>query len=159
MFNLDDFHRSIHLTNNVLQMKFKNPSWINLLPDEKMWSLNEFLQFLKRRSGNDDDNDEAVDKLWNEKIYSSMKRNIIGTVLASLEGTTIRDRTFELNGADFLLGFDMEPILLEVNSSPNLAFTTAVKEEICSAIIRDLVNCKMIFFHRLLLLLLNNLLT
>lgn len=97
-----------------------------------MWTRDEFNQYLNRK---------GMGEEWNRKIYPGMKRNVIGAVLASLEGTSFRDRSFELNGADFLLGFDMQPILLEINSRPNLSFANSVKERICSAIIRDLVNC------------------
>ena len=108
--------------------------WNPLLPKENMWSRDEFLLYLSKVGRR---------KSWDDLIYPKMKQNVIGAVLASLEGIDFRDRSFELNGADFLLAHDMEPILLEVNSSPNLSFTTKVKEEICSEIINDLVSCKL----------------
>lgn len=96
-----------------------------------MWLLKDFLNYLKSKNR---------EHLWEQQIFPGIKRNVLAVVLASLEDTELEKNNFELNGADFLLGFDYEPSLLEVNSSPDLLFTTAVTEKICREVQQDLIK-------------------
>ena len=47
---------------------------------------------------------------------------------------------FELYGADFLLSYDLNPWLIEINSSPALGATTAVTSRLCSALLEDVIK-------------------
>lgn len=96
-----------------------------------MWSLKEFKEHLQSIE---------MGTVWEEKIYRGLKNQILGVVLASFEGTSPTDNTFELSGADFMIGFDYEPIFLEVNSSPDLSFSTRVTEEICRRVMEDVLK-------------------
>lgn len=79
---------------------------------------------------------------WDEKIYPRIKRNLLAAILASLEDTDLEMNAFELNGADFLVGFDYDPILLEINANPDLTFTTQTTRDICPRVMEDLVKGK-----------------
>jgi Tubulin-tyrosine ligase family len=45
-----------------------------------------------------------------------------------------------LTGADFLIGFDLEPILLEVNANPDLSNTTKTTKTICPQVMEDVIK-------------------
>lgn len=81
-------------------------------------------------------------EVWKEKIYPRIKKNLLAVILASLEDTDLEMNTFELNGADFLIGFDYDPILLEINANPDLTFTTQTTRDICPRLMEDLVKGK-----------------
>lgn len=142
-FNLNDLSASIHLTNHAVQKFFKTcPGRSSEIPDYNMWTLKDFIEYLKTKK---------KEHLWNEKIFPGIKRNVLAVVLASLEDTELDKNNFELNGADFLLGFDYEPSLLEVNSSPDLAQTTEVTEKICKEVQQDLIKGKSLYRYILIL--------
>jgi hypothetical protein len=77
---------------------------------------------------------------WEEKIYPQIKKNLLAIVLASLEDTDLELNTFELNGADLLIGYDFEPILLEINATPDLNCTTKTTNDICPRVMEDLIR-------------------
>lgn len=79
-------------------------------------------------------------EVWDEKIYPRIKKNLLAVIIASLEDTDLEMNTFELNGADFLIGFDYDPILLEINANPDLTSTTRTTRDICPRVMEDLVK-------------------
>ena len=136
-FSLDNLHESIHLTNNSIQRFYANGKRDEALPIHNMWLLKEFQSYLKIKNKGE---------IWSEKIYPRIKKNLLAVILASLEDTDLEINTFELNGADFLIGYDYEPILLEINANPDLTFTTKTTRDICQRVMEDLVKGKNFFF-------------
>lgn len=102
-----------------------------MLPANSMWVLRDFKNYLIE---NDKEN------LWDEKIFKGIKETILTISLTSMEGIILKDHSFQLYGADFLVGFDGQPILLEVNSNPDLALTTDSTREVCTNVMEDLVK-------------------
>lgn len=132
-FSLDDLHESVHLTNNSIQRFYANGARSAELPFQNMWLLREFQSYL---------NSLNQREIWNCKIYPQIKKNLLAVILASLEDTNLETNTFELNGADFLVGNDYEPILLEINANPDLTNTTRTTKDICPRVMEDLVKGK-----------------
>ncbi|XP_046714300.1 tubulin monoglycylase TTLL3 isoform X2 [Silurus meridionalis] len=120
---------SVHLCNNSIQKYFqpsagRDPS----LPAESMWSCGEFRSWLTAsgRGG-----------LWEEVVLPGMRSAVIQTLLTAQDSVEPRKASFELYGADFLLGRDLHPWLLEVNVSPTMSCSTAVTARLCPAVQED----------------------
>lgn len=62
-FDLENYHESVHLTNNAVQCKYKNGKRDTALPDENMWDNQTFQNYLKSI---------GQTEMWNEKIYPGL---------------------------------------------------------------------------------------
>ncbi|XP_046676449.1 tubulin monoglycylase TTLL3-like isoform X2 [Homalodisca vitripennis] len=131
-FSLVNLHESIHLTNNAIQKNYTNCSNRNEnLPEENMWHSSKFQDYLSEIG--------HADK-WKTVILPGMKQGIVGAVLASQDDMVDRANSFELYGADFLLGIDYIPILLEINMGPAMHASTKVTAEICKSGLEDVIK-------------------
>uniref|UniRef100_A0A0K2TGN2 Tubulin glycylase 3Alike [Bombyx mori] n=1 Tax=Lepeophtheirus salmonis TaxID=72036 RepID=A0A0K2TGN2_LEPSM len=133
-YNLQSHHESIHLCNNAIQSKYAvNTDRSLQLPAENMWDSVTFHSFLKTQGHGDK---------WGSVIYPSMRRALIGSLLATQDTMDMssRNNSFELYGADFMLTEDFNPWLIEINSSPALSSTTAVTARLCSEVLEDVVK-------------------
>ncbi|XP_058258450.1 tubulin monoglycylase TTLL3 [Hemibagrus wyckioides] len=120
---------SVHLCNNSIQKYFQPSAGRDpALPAESMWSCAEFRSWLSA-SGRGD--------LWEDVVLPGMRRAVIQTLLTAQDSVEPRKASFELYGADFLLGCDLNPWLLEVNVSPTMACSTAVTARLCPAVQED----------------------
>lgn len=102
------------------------------LPKNNMWSLEQFKVYLKHSN--------APDNIWEERIYPGFKENLIAVVMASLEETDFVENSFELYGCDLMLDEQYNPILIEINSTPDLSPSTDVTARICPLALKDLVK-------------------
>lgn len=120
---------SVHLCNNSIQKYFQPSAGRDpALPAESMWSCAEFRSWLSA-SGRGD--------LWEDVVLPGMRRAVIQTLLTAQDSVEPRKASFELYGADFLLGCDLNPWLLEVNVSPTMACSTVVTARLCPAVQED----------------------
>ncbi|XP_011191434.2 tubulin glycylase 3B [Zeugodacus cucurbitae] len=132
-FTIDDLRESIHLTNNSVQKRYKNkPNRDIRLPKNNMWSLEQFKIYLKHSN--------APENVWEERIFPGFKENLIAVVMASLEETDFVENSFELYGCDLMLDEQYNPILIEINSTPDLSPSTEVTARICPLALKDLVK-------------------
>lgn len=69
-----------------------------------------------------------------------IRQGIIGAVLASQDEMLDRRNSFELYGADFLIGEDFTPFLIEINSGPSMSYTTEVTAKMCKACLEDVIK-------------------
>ncbi|XP_037390841.1 tubulin monoglycylase TTLL3 [Pygocentrus nattereri] len=120
---------SVHLCNNSIQKHFRpsagrDPS----LPAENMWSCAEFRSWLAS---------SGRGRLWEEVVLPGMRLAVIQTLLTAQDSVEPRKASFELYGADFILGRDLHPWLLEVNVSPTMASSTAITARLCPAVQED----------------------
>jgi hypothetical protein len=134
-FTLDTTQQSVHLCNYSIQKNYKNDSErSNELPEENMWSNDEFIEkFLSRNSQAD---------AWETIIYPGMKNAIISSMLSTQDIIEQRKNTFELYGADFMIGDDLKPWLIEINCSPTMARSTEITTYLCDNVLEDI--CKVI---------------
>ncbi|KAJ8920803.1 hypothetical protein NQ315_004944 [Exocentrus adspersus] len=132
IFNLDNFHESLHLTNHAVQCKYTNMQQRDkALPDDNMWDCHTFKAYLKKIG--------CMEK-WDNVIYPGMQQSIICAMLASQDTMDRRQNTFEIYGADFMLSEDFRPWLIEINCSPDLSFSTKVTSKLCSQCMEDIIK-------------------
>ena len=68
------FCRAIHLSNNAIQGKKVNGPRSGLLPDENMWTHEDFKNFLAGRGASD---------IWDGIVYPGMKQAINAALLCT----------------------------------------------------------------------------
>ncbi|KAH8393617.1 hypothetical protein KR200_007604, partial [Drosophila serrata] len=131
-FTMDDLRESIHLTNNSVQKRYKNKTnRDSRLPKHNMWSLEQFKAHLTHKG--------APEGTWS-KIYNGFKQNLVAVVMASLDETELVQNAFELYGCDFMLDEHYNPILIEINSTPDLSPSTEITARICPQVLKDCIR-------------------
>jgi len=130
-------NRFSHLTNNSVS---KNAKDFYERQDETMIHSNEYREYLK--SLRVEHRGAIIEDPWMEVVQPKLK----ATVLRSLESVqdVIQPRTssFQLFGYDFMVSDDLEAWLLEVNSSPDLSYSTLTTRTLVQAMLPDL--CKVV---------------
>lgn len=131
-YNLENFHESLHLTNYAVQCKYTNMEQRDKsLPKDNMWDSPTFRDYLRKLGKGDK---------WEQVIYSGMKESIVCAMLASQDTMDRRQNTFEMYGADFILGEDFRPWLLEINCSPDMSSSTSITKRMCPQFLSDIVK-------------------
>lgn len=137
-FSLNNYARCVHLTNHTVQKFYKNGVRNSELPAHNMWSLLEFQNYLFK-TGNP--------FIWSNKVFPGMINAIKTIVNASMDHIKFRKNSFEFFGADFMISAQFDPILLEINASPDLAYSTVTTKDICSAVVEDMVKGLYVLHH------------
>ncbi|XP_037927221.1 tubulin glycylase 3B-like isoform X2 [Teleopsis dalmanni] len=133
VFSMSNLKRSIHLTNNSVQKRFKNEKERDeRLPRNNMWSLEQFKAYLRCHN--------MPDGIWEDKIFSGVCTNLSAIAMASLEDTVLTRNSFEVYGCDFMLDDNFNPILLEINANPDLSASTNVTASLCPRMMRDMMK-------------------
>lgn len=120
---------SVHLCNNSIQKHFQpSPDRDPSLPEECMWSCSQFRSWLAA---------SGRGYVWEGVVIPGMQKAVIQTLLTAQDSVEPRKASFELYGADFMLGHDLRPWLLEINASPTMAPSTKVTARLCPAVLED----------------------
>ncbi|XP_040609941.1 protein monoglycylase TTLL8 isoform X2 [Mesocricetus auratus] len=131
-FSLDKLDSAIHLCNNSIQRRLKNDKDRSpLLPGHNMWTSTRFQEYLQKRGRGG---------TWGSIIYPSMKRAVTNAMRVAQDHVEARKNSFELYGADFILGRDFKPWLIEINSSPTMHPSTPVTAQLCAQVQEDTIK-------------------
>ncbi|XP_051932755.1 tubulin monoglycylase TTLL3, partial [Hippocampus zosterae] len=120
---------SVHLCNNAIQKHLqpsneRHPS----VPRDNMWSSSDFKAFLQQQNRG---------AQWDKVVVPGMQQALVHVLQTVQDQVERRKATFELYGADFMLGNDLKPWLLEVNANPTMACTSVVTARLCPAVQLD----------------------
>ena len=63
-------------------------------------------------------------------VFPQLKQGVIDSILAVKEVLNHRDRSHELFGYDFMVDAELNVWLIEVNSSPSMAYSTPITEKL-----------------------------
>lgn len=77
---------------------------------------------------------------WDELIYPGMKQGLVGSLLASQEAMDRRKNSFELYGADFMVMEDFTVWLIEINSHPDMSYSSSVTTRLCRQVMEDTIK-------------------
>uniref|UniRef100_A0A2K5IKR1 Uncharacterized protein n=1 Tax=Colobus angolensis palliatus TaxID=336983 RepID=A0A2K5IKR1_COLAP len=131
-FSLDKLDSAIHLCNNAVQKHLKNDVGRSpLLPAHNMWTSARFQEYLQC---------QGRGAVWGSVIYPSMKKAIVHAMKVAQDHVEPRKNSFELYGADFVLGRDFRPWLIEINSSPTMHPSTPVTAQLCAQVQEDTIK-------------------
>nr|XP_031529513.1 protein monoglycylase TTLL8 isoform X4 [Vicugna pacos] len=131
-FSLDNLDSAVHLCNSSIQKHLKNDEGRSpLLPCHNTWTSTRFQEYLQKRGRG---------AVWSSVIYPSMKRAVTNTMRVAQGRVEPRKNSFELYGADFILGRDFKPWLIEINSSPTMHASTPVTAQLCAQVQEDTIK-------------------
>ncbi|XP_027738162.1 LOW QUALITY PROTEIN: tubulin monoglycylase TTLL3-like [Empidonax traillii] len=128
-FSLHCLERARHLCNVSVQKWYKtSPDQDPRVPPDRVWSSKQFQAYLAWLGQAD---------AWHQVIVPGMKAAILNALRSAQDQVGFRKGNFELYGADFLVGEDCQPWLLEINSCPTMSPSSAVTRRLCANVQRD----------------------
>ncbi|XP_014750496.1 PREDICTED: LOW QUALITY PROTEIN: tubulin monoglycylase TTLL3-like [Sturnus vulgaris] len=127
-FSLYHLEPARHLCNVSIQKRYKTLQPDPRVPHDKIWSNKQFQAHLAQLGRAD---------AWQRVMVPGMKAGILNALRCARDQVGSRKGSFELFGADFLIGEDFRPWLLEINSCPTMSPSSAVTRRLCANVQRD----------------------
>jgi len=102
-----------------------------------MWHSDEFREHLAglgfQRDG------KVVEDPWREIVQPAMKNAVLRSLECAQDNVMHRPNSFELFGYDFMIDEDLKVWLIEVNSSPDLSYSTSTTKGLVKSMIEDMM--------------------
>ncbi|NWR41380.1 TTLL3 monoglycylase, partial [Regulus satrapa] len=127
-FSLCHLEPARHLCNVSIQKRYRTLQPDPRVPPDKIWSNEQFQSHLAQLGRAD---------AWQQVMVPGMKAAILNALRCARDRVGSRKGNFELFGADFLIGEDFQPWLLEINSCPTMSPSAAVTRRLCANVQRD----------------------
>jgi len=105
----------IHLTNNSIAKNSK--LFINSKIEGNMLSSEDFQSFLKEKCGDD---------LWENTLKEKIKQVVIWSLESAQDVIENRKNSHEIFGFDVMIDEELNPWLIEINSSPCMEYSTVI---------------------------------
>ena len=130
-YSLNDINNLYsHLTNNSIAKYSKHFNDTKI--QGNMWEVENFISHL-------DEMGKEGSKMWKD-IHDKMKKIIICSFESARHEIKQRENSHELFGYDFMIDENYNVILIEVNSSPALDYSTKVTERLVKMMIENLIK-------------------
>ncbi len=129
--------RMKHLTNYSV---IKHADEFEENRDDTMWHCDRYAEYLNDldEDGENNEDEEDIDR-W-ENIQNQMKKIVYSTMQCVSDKVEGRNMSFEFYGFDFMVDEKQKVWLLEVNSSPDLSYSTSTTKELVKEVLTDLVK-------------------
>lgn len=124
-------NRYSHLTNNSIS---KHAEGFEEEKEETMWHSEEFREHLMTLT------EKGTEDPWAQRVQPLMKMAVLRSLEAAQENVVHRASSFELFGYDFMVDQDLNVWLIEINSSPDLSYSTSTTKQLVKAMIEDMMT-------------------
>lgn len=124
--NLSDNYQ--HLANNSIAKKSK--AFRDSPIPGNMWHTSTFAEHLRETTGKD---------MW-PMIQRKMENIVAWSLMCVQDRVNAREKSCELYGYDFMIDEDCNPLLIEVNSSPAMDYSTDVTEDLVKKVLPDCIK-------------------
>lgn len=128
-------NRFAHLTNNSIS---KHAEGFDDQQDDTMWHSDDFQDYLKKL--NLKEGEHVIEDPWLDKVQTSMKEIVMHSLESCSDAVMPRNSSFQLFGYDFMVSEDLKVWLIEVNSSPDLSYSTATTRVLVKSMLEDMVR-------------------
>ena len=96
-----------------------------------MWTMEDFAEHVKNLTNRD---------VFYEKIQPKMKKIVIDVLKSVEDMVFLRKKSMELYGFDFMIDENLNPWIIEINSSPAMDYSTAITEKLVKMVMEDVVR-------------------
>mmetsp|Transcript_55383 Transcript_55383/g.124471 ORF Transcript_55383/g.124471 Transcript_55383/m.124471 type:complete len:734 (-) Transcript_55383:8-2209(-) len=127
-----------HLTNNSVS---KHAKEFEDQRDDTMWHSSSFQEYLRSLPSSESSSGQTTaGDPWLSKIQPKMKEIVLRSLESVQDVMQARPNSFQLFGYDFMVSDDLETWLIEVNSSPDLSYSTSTTKLLVKRMLEDLVK-------------------
>ncbi|CAG9317781.1 unnamed protein product [Blepharisma stoltei] len=133
-FAVDDYqldrleNKYMHLTNNSIVKNSDNFEDAEIVGC--MWHINQLKEYFE---------ENWQRNVWQDEIFPKI-RKIVKMSLMSVGNLGRRQSSFEIFGYDLMIDENLQPWLIEINSSPAMDYSTPVTEVLVKEVLRDAVK-------------------
>jgi tubulin monoglycylase TTLL3/8 len=98
--------------------------------ESSMWDRQTFQQYISENYGED----------RFKTLLGKMKEIVVATILGTVDQISARKGSFEQLGYDMMIDENLNPWLIEVNSSPAMDYSTPITRKLVKMVMEDIVK-------------------